>query len=93
MVNNKAVIVRVTNGGIAYADDPSKEHLIAFSFGKIQDYKGQSAEELGLYSGQEITIKYNLSNPEIVTSVSILKTQHPINYPVLSKIFFWQKNQ
>ncbi len=70
MSEHYAEIVRVTNGGIAYADDPSKENLSAFSFGKIKGYKGQSAEELGLHPGRKITIKYD-DNTKLVNSVSI----------------------
>lgn len=59
MTKHKAIIVRVAEGGVAYANDPAMPKLAAFSFGKIRGYKGQTANELGLRRGQEVTIEYD----------------------------------
>jgi hypothetical protein len=53
------IIVRVNNGGVAYADIPSLEQLAGFSFGKIAGYRGESAKELGLKPGRRVSIEYN----------------------------------
>jgi hypothetical protein len=52
-------IVRVNNGGVAYADVPSLEQLAGFTFGKIDGYRGESAKELGLKPGRRVSIEYN----------------------------------
>lgn len=70
MKTHKVRIVRVTDS-IAYADDKSmdRDRLIAFSFGKIDGYKGQTAKELGLRAGREVILKYD--DQDRVNSVSI----------------------
>ncbi len=66
---HKVRIVRVSNG-VAYADDKELDRLTAFSFGKIEGYHGQSAEELNLHPGCEVTLQYDAQNK--VNSVSLL---------------------
>ncbi len=68
MLTHKVRIVRVTNG-VAYADDKNMDRLAAFSFGKIVGYRGQTAEELGLRPGREVTLIYDAQDR--VDSVSI----------------------
>jgi len=58
MKKYEALIVRVSNG-VAYADDKSRDSLAAFSFGKIEGYRGQTAEELGLRPGIQVTLEYD----------------------------------
>lgn len=66
---NKVRIVRVNNG-VAYADDQDQEKLAAFSFGKIKGYRGETAEELDLRPGREVSLEYDINNK--VGSVSLL---------------------
>jgi hypothetical protein len=58
MTAQKVRIVRVTDG-VAYADDKDNNRLAAFSFGKIKGYRGQTAKELGLRPGREVTLEYD----------------------------------
>lgn len=69
MTKHKAVIVRVAEGGVAYANDRATTTLAAFSFAKITGYRGQTAKELGLRPGREVTVEYDAKNE--VYSVSI----------------------
>ena len=63
MTTHKVLVVRVMND-IAYADDEriDKERLIAFSFGKIKGYKGQTAKELNLRAGRQVILQYDSTN-------------------------------
>lgn len=69
MTKQLATIVRVAEGGVAYADIPAMPKLIAFSFGKIVGYRGETAKELGLRPGKEVTIEYD--DDDKVCSVSL----------------------
>lgn len=69
MTKCKAKIVRVAEGGVAYADNPEMQNLSGFSFEKIVGYKGQSAKELGLKPGRIVTIEYDAQN--LVAAVTL----------------------
>lgn len=70
MTKRNAIVVRVTNGGVVYANDPSQDRLAGFSFGKIVGYRGESAKELGLKPGKEVSIEYDEKNQ--INSVMLL---------------------
>ena len=70
MITHKVRIVRVTYD-MAYVDDRlmDENKLVAFPFGKIEGYKGETAKELGLRPGLEVTLKYD--KQKVINSVSI----------------------
>lgn len=55
-MNTKAVVVRVIDSGVAYVNVNRTDYVAGFSFGKIQGYRGESAKELGLRPGLEVSI-------------------------------------
>ncbi|WP_024930442.1 hypothetical protein [Methylophilus sp. OH31] len=70
MKTNTAKVIRVTEGGVVYAKDPTRPQVAGFDFGKIVNYHGESAQELkslGLRVGQEVSIEYDDRN--LVNSV------------------------
>lgn len=69
MASQKVHVVRVENG-VAYVNDTIKERLTAFSFGKILGYRGQTAEELKLKPGKEVSIEYDVTGDK-VSSVTL----------------------
>lgn len=62
MTNRIVKIVRVTEDGLIYAKDPALNRLAGFTFGKLQNYHGESARELsvkGLRPGQQLAVEYD----------------------------------
>lgn len=55
---NNAKVVRVSNN-VAYVYDDDRGQLSGFSFGKINGYKGESAKEINLVVGREVTVIYS----------------------------------
>lgn len=64
-----ATIVRVAEGGVAFADIPDFAKLTAFTFGKIAGYRGETAKELGLRPGKTVLIEFDESDE--ISSVSL----------------------
>ncbi len=58
-IKTTATIVRVAEGGVAYAIDPNRQMMAGFTFGKIDGYRGETAKELGLLPGKQVTIEYD----------------------------------
>lgn len=69
LTKHTATIVRVAEGGVAYADAPAMEELAGFSFGRIVGYRGETAKELGLRPGKKVTIEYD--SEDRIVSVSL----------------------
>ena len=51
---NEGVIVQVAEGGLAYLEEKESKKRFAFRFGKIRDYRGESARELRLRVGTRV---------------------------------------
>lgn len=70
MAKHTATIVRIAEGGVAYADDPAMEELAGFSFGRIVGYRGETAKELDLRPGKKVTIEYDTEDRIISVSLT-----------------------
>lgn len=51
-----ATVVRITDSGLAYVAEAETKRAHVFCFDKIQNYRGQTPEELGLRVGQDVTL-------------------------------------
>ncbi len=69
MTRQMATIVRVAEGGVAFADIAEFPKLTAFTFGKIAGYRGQTAKELGLSPGKTVMIEFDEADE--ISSVSL----------------------
>lgn len=76
MKNGNATILRITPGGIVYARDTASDRIAGFTFGKLPNYHGESAEELnklGIKPGKEISVEYD--EKDLVRSVKLVPAQ------------------
>ena len=64
-------ILRVNPVGLADAEDTKSKEIYSFTFDKIEGYRGQSVEELGLISGSRVAFS---SLDGVVRSVRIRHT-------------------
>lgn len=69
MFKKSAKILRVTDNGVGYISEQDSQNVTAFFFDQIKGYKGETAQELGLFNGKEVLIEYD-SNRHI-NSVAI----------------------
>jgi hypothetical protein len=67
-VSLPAVVGRVNDTGLAYVHTGQRTYV--FSFDKIENYKGETADELGLRQGTSVLLK--VLGPH-VTSVHLLE--------------------
>ena len=54
---DEGIIVQVVPVGLAYLEDKASKKRFAFQFGRIQNYAGESAKELGLRVGVEVRFR------------------------------------
>ena len=47
----EGVVLEIVPGGLAYVEERGSKKRFAFTFGKIRDYRGETAQELGLRVG------------------------------------------
>ena len=73
-------IVRVNPVGLAYTEDIESKTIYSFTFDKIEGYRGESAEELGLIAGSRIAFS---SADGIVRSVRI---HHSLAMPATAHV-------
>ena len=64
-------ILQVIDGGLAYLEDVKSGKRYAFRFGKIRDYNGETARQLGLRAGCRILFT---ATADIVESVELLRS-------------------
>ena len=50
-------VVQVIRSGLAYLEEDQSKERFAFTFGKIRDYHGESAGELGLRVGSRVRFR------------------------------------
>ena len=64
-------IIRANPVGLAHSEDIKSKEIYSFTFDKIEGYRGQSVEELGLISGSRVAFS---SLDGVVRSVRIRHT-------------------
>ena len=63
------VILEVVEGGLAYVEEEGTKKRFAFRFGRIRDYRGESAQELGLHVGSRVRFT---TTGELVNQVDLI---------------------
>ncbi len=80
MPRQTGTIVRVNPVGLAYTEDIKTKEIFSFTFDKIEGYRGESAEELGLIAGSRVVFS---SSDGIVRSVQI---HHSLAMPATAHV-------
>ena len=71
MLFQTGTIIRVNPIGLAFAEDKKSKEIYSFTFDKIEGYRGQSVQELGLVLGLKVAFS---SLDGVVCSVQIRHT-------------------
>ena len=69
----EGVILEVVPQGLVYVEEPQSKKRYVFTFGKIRDYRGESARELGLRVGTRLRFS---TTGELVDEVELIEPAH-----------------
>ena len=65
--------MEIVPGGLAYVEERGSKKRFAFTFGKIRDYRGETAQELGLRVGSPV--RFSVTD-ERVDEVELVAVAH-----------------
>lgn len=84
----KAILARATDQGLAYIVDAQTNEAYAFTFDKIENYRGESCKEMGLRTGVQVLFRLD-ANAQVE---QVLKPVPPASIQKSFKNWLFKKN-